>query len=553
MPRCWRSIVLVGMPMISALLVSSAPVQAQQSPAGKRYALLVGVQAYQHVKLREPNPLKYAVADVNELARVLKKSGYVVTLLTDETGRGDARLEPTRDNIERELQSLSQKVKEHDTLLVGLAGHGLQFTGKKDAYFCPIDARPFENQAFSLVSISKVYEQLDQSFAGVKVVLVDACRNDPDPTRGRGLDADAAPPPPKGVAVLFSCSAGEKALENDALQHGVFFHYVLEGLEGKAGDEAGEVTFEDLSKYVRKRVPAKVRELTEGRMRQSPNAKSDLAGEPPVLARISIPAAKPPRPAPDSPPSTGSTPSGSTAPGGKKITNRLGMELLLIPAGKFRMGSPASEKDLQENENPVEVTLTKAFYMGKTEVTQGEWRAVMGTEPWKGKTDVREGNNYAASYVSWEDAQEFCQKLSEKETGTTYRLPTEAEWEYACRAGTSTQFSFGDEKSRLGDYAWYGGIEQERYAHQVATRKPNPWGLHDMHGNMWEWCQDWFAEKLPGGTDPRVTAEGSLRVYRGGGWNGGAAYCRSADRGADSPSTRGDSLGFRVARMWPVG
>ncbi len=173
----------------------------------------------------------------------------------------------------------------------------------------------------------------------------------------------------------------------------------------------------------------------------------------------------------------------------KTITNTIGMKFNKIPAGTFLMGSPESEADRYEYETQHKVTITKAFYMQTTEVTQGQWKAVMGTEPWKGKPFVKEGPNNAASYVSWNDAVAYCEKLSEKES-VTYRLPTEAEWEYACRAGTETRWSFGDDEKALGDYAWYrenaGGIG-EQYAHQVGLKPPNAFGLYDMHGNVFEW------------------------------------------------------------------
>jgi formylglycine-generating enzyme required for sulfatase activity len=235
--------------------------------------------------------------------------------------------------------------------------------------------------------------------------------------------------------------------------------------------------------------------------------------------------------------------------------NSIGMELVLIPAGKFTMGAPDSEKDKGlRNEAQVDVTLTKPFYLGKTEVTQGQWRAVMGTTPWTGQPLVREGESYAATYVSWEDAQTFCRKLSELEKAA-YRLPTEAEWEYACRAGTTTRFSFGDDESQLSDYAWWGALydgntKGERYAHEVGLKRPNPFGLSDMHGNVWEWCEDVDVSKgkLPGGTDPLVSAGSATKVIRGGDWRHLAAGCRSGLRNGYRHDKGSYVLGFRAVR-----
>jgi len=237
----------------------------------------------------------------------------------------------------------------------------------------------------------------------------------------------------------------------------------------------------------------------------------------------------------------------------KRVTNSIGMELVEIPAGKFTMGSPEDEKDHHEDEAQVRVTLTQPFGLGKTEVTQGQWKEVRGTEPWDGQKYIKSDKDCPATFVTWDDATEFCKKLTaiEREAGTLkaneeYRLPTEAEWEYACRAGTTTAFSFGDDESKLGEYAWFKDSALN-YAPKVGLKKSNPWGLHDMHGNVWEWCSDWADSTLQGGTDPVGPEEGSLRVGRGG-WGRDPGRCRSADRGGIDPSLRNDSLGFRVAR-----
>jgi len=205
-----------------------------------------------------------------------------------------------------------------------------------------------------------------------------------------------------------------------------------------------------------------------------------------------------------------------------------------------------------EDEHPRHrVKLTKSFHLGRTEVTQVQWKAVMGTTPWKGKQSVKEGDDYPATFVNWDDAVEFCRKLSEKE-GVEYRLPTEAEWEYACRAGTTTVYSFGDDESQLAEYAWYENNARwagEEYAHIVGQKKPNPWGLYDMPGNVSEWCQDWYGEYPSGDvTDPVGPASGSLRVLRGGSWDDFARSCRSTHRNRYAPSGRISFLGFRVLR-----
>ncbi|MFL5327904.1 MAG: caspase domain-containing protein [Gemmataceae bacterium] len=271
-----------ALPFVLALCCGT--LHAADAPAGKKYAILVGVNAYDHARLPA---LKYAVNDAAELGALLGKQGYIVTLLTDATGEENKALLPTKINIEATLKTVFDTCKKDDTLLIGLAGHGLQFENIKDAFFCPSDARPFADRTDSLVSLDKLYRDLDQSFAGVKVLLVDACRDDPNATRGaRGLDADNAPRPPRGVAALFSCSAGERAFEHDSFKHGLFFHFVLEGLQGAARDADNEVSFDSLSLYVRKHVARQVGQIIGGGARQSPNLKADLSGESPVLLRV---------------------------------------------------------------------------------------------------------------------------------------------------------------------------------------------------------------------------------------------------------------------------
>jgi len=236
----------------------------------------------------------------------------------------------------------------------------------------------------------------------------------------------------------------------------------------------------------------------------------------------------------------------------KEVVNTIGMKLLLIPAGTFMMGSPASEKDRFKNETQHQVTLTKPFYMGRTEVTQGQWKKVMGTEPWKGKAYVQEGDDYPAVYVSWDDAVEFCKKLSAME-GKVYRLPTEAEWEYACRGGTKTAFYFGNDEAELSKYAWWGGTllngnaKDEKYAHRVAQKLPNPFGLYDMHGNVYEWCSDWMVD-YPSTplTDPRGPDAGAFRVLRGGSWVSAPDGFRCAGRFGSTPEDRVNYVGFRL-------
>jgi len=224
-----------------------------------------------------------------------------------------------------------------------------------------------------------------------------------------------------------------------------------------------------------------------------------------------------------------------------------------IPAGTFVMGSPPDEKKRRADEGPMhQVVISKPFQIGVFEVTQAQWEAVMGNNPSRFRGgSYREKSTNPVEQVSWEDCQKFIEKLNGMGIGT-FRLPTEAEWEYACRAGTRTAYSFGDEVGELREYAWcthYPAYTTRQVTHQVGTRKPNPWGLYDMHGNVWEWCSDWYADyNTNKQTDPKGAASGSSRVYRGGSWYRTAEYCRSAIRSRPWPSYRSYHLGFRLVR-----
>jgi formylglycine-generating enzyme required for sulfatase activity len=247
-------------------------------------------------------------------------------------------------------------------------------------------------------------------------------------------------------------------------------------------------------------------------------------------------------------------------PGKEYLVNSIGMRFVNIPAGKFIMGSPKDEKERQENETPHEVTISKPFDLGVFTVTQEEYEQVMKTNPSIHKeARGQKTRGLPVEMVSWDDAQEFCKKLSalpdEKNAGRVYRLPTEAEWEYACRAGTTTPFSFGKEcngkqANCRGDFP-YGTDEKGQNLHRtcpVGSYAPNAFGLYDMHGNVWQWCEDWYGNYPNGAvSDPKGPDKGAGRVLRGGSWIFDPGNCRAAHRGVYAPGRRGINFGFRVA------
>jgi formylglycine-generating enzyme required for sulfatase activity len=219
------------------------------------------------------------------------------------------------------------------------------------------------------------------------------------------------------------------------------------------------------------------------------------------------------------------------------------IEFVRVPPGQFEMGSPTGPTERDTDEGPVHrVKVARSFYMGKFEVTQQQYRAVTGRMP-----ALFKGAELPVENVSWQEAVEFCQTLSRRE-GRTYRLPTEAEWEYACRAGSSGRFAFGESYSELSKYAWHAG--NSGGTTQVAGSKtPNAFGLYDMHGNLWEWCSDWYAPDYYGNSpvvDPRGPERGKYRVLRGGAWSFAPAKCRSSIRGWGLPQSRASHVGFRI-------
>jgi formylglycine-generating enzyme required for sulfatase activity len=246
------------------------------------------------------------------------------------------------------------------------------------------------------------------------------------------------------------------------------------------------------------------------------------------------------------------------------FSNSIGMQFVRSPAGTFLMGSPPAEAGRDSDENRHPVTITKEFYLAVTETSQEQFQTIMGYNPSAYKNF---GADYPVEQVSWDECQVFIQKLNQKENTQTYRLPTEAEWEYACRTGTDTAFSSGEIKGigcklykALDSVAWYCG-NSDFLPHKTGQKKANPWGLFDMHGNVQEWCLDrcermsiWSRPKgvitdtyIENAIDP-LSQKGEMRIFRGGSWNQSSKYARSADRSCFKPVAKRNYLGFRILK-----
>lgn len=260
----------------------------------------------------------------------------------------------------------------------------------------------------------------------------------------------------------------------------------------------------------------------------------------------------------------------------KSFGNAVGMQMIGIKAGSFVMGSPDSEKFRGNDEQATDVTISESFWLSSTEITQKQWLDIMGVSLQQlidtkvgalgrganlKKTPSAIADDQPMCFVNYSDVLEFCQKLTDQERrnktlpeGFIYSLPTEAQWEFAARAGSKTVFSYGDSLTSK-EANFYGKIpynskEVGEYLEKttpVASYQPNNWGLYDMHGNLYEWCLDWYIEKLPGGIDPVSLKEGDSRCIRGGAWNRKGVSCRSAYRYSYDPTQRTNNIGFRVA------
>lgn len=544
------------------------PSGPSKSLPGRRWALLIGVDQYKRLV-----PLDYCGNDVRALGQRLTAAGFEPDRVVVLHNKADSLdFQPLKANIEEQIKLVLGSAKEGDLVLVAFSGHGIQLAGR--SYLCPYEAN-LEDPA-TLVPLEGVFRALEDCPAAVKLFVVDACQNE-EVQRGERTAAAARAasdfgkwlgevPPPKGTLLVTSCAPGEKSWEAKEFQHGVFMHYLLEGLEGRADSNGnGMLTLSELFAYASDRTQTYVRKKHEALQR--PRLRGDI---------VDFPLVENVRP--------------------KAFTNSIGMKLVLIPAGEFLMGSPESDRNADDDEKPQHrVRITRPFYLGAYEVTVGQFRKFVedtgyktdaekdgqggvgynaekneleGRKPqysWQ-NTGFAQGDEHPVVNVSWNDAVAFCEWLSRKE-GKKYRLPTEAEWEYACRAGTTTRYYCGDDPEGLAEVGnvadaaakakfpgWRFTIEARDgyvFTAPVGRFRPNGFGVYDMHGNVWEWCADWYDGEYYGRSpvdDPPGPSSGAFRVFRGGGWLSGAAGVRAADRDHGGPGIRYYDLGFRVCR-----
>jgi formylglycine-generating enzyme required for sulfatase activity len=592
----------------------------------KRFALIIGVDQYQDTQI---TTLGGASNDAKTLADALVQyAGFpadqVILLASDQP----VERQPNRGNILRRLSNLVGVMPEDGMLLVSFAGHGMERGGQ--AFLLPSDAQVSSDVRLleeTSLNVERVKRAIKDTGVKQVMLILDACRNDPagrastdnplTESYTRGFNFDVRNREVNAFVTLFATSPGQRAYEYKEKKQGYFTYELVEALKGAASDDRGEVTLNGLIRYLQREVPKRVQvdlgkeqkpyAITDGykadelvisiavrtgrnnvtvtanlelefwnSIKESNDAADYRAylekypnGEFVTLAKNRIKRLE--------------TPSSSNQPAGNQPTKSAGAETSLpvsptpsageppdhpasriefvrIPAGEFLMGSNNGEDD----EKPAHrVRISRDFEIGKYEVTQAQWEMVMGSNP-----SYFQSADRPVERVSWDDVQQFIQILNSRSRKYNYRLPTEAEWEYACRAGST-----GDYAGDLESMAWYGNnsggqyidaaeinrIDSANYfnrilnnggqTHPVGQKRSNAWGLYDMHGNVWEWCHDWYGPYSSNyQVDPQGPGSGSYRVYRGGSFFFTAATCRSAFRDNRSPGDRYIILGFRLVR-----
>ena len=500
------------------LLVGGVPLWAQDDRAiwrereemvsEQRVALVIGNAKYTN-EISLDNPIN----DANAMATELKKCGFRVLLHKNLK----------REAMDKAVREFGDEIKSGGVGLFYYSGHGIQVKDKN--YLVPVDEDiEAEDEVESkCLDMQLVLNKMHSAGNRVNILILDACRNN-NFIKYRSSDSGGLAGienAPKGTFIAYATSPNKVALDGSGSNSP--FTGALVDVMGKKGKK-----IEDVFKEVRTKV------LKDTKNRQTPWEATSLTGEFYFVL-----------------PSEDNSFSSSLSPP-PRLTDRLPggevMEFVWIPPGTFMMGSPSSES-VQKDEMPVqEVRISEEFWLSKYEVTRGQWESVMGRdEPWRRKDNVRFGPDYPAVSISWNDVQRFINNLNKSIKSNIYDLPSEAEWEYACRAGTTTHWSFGNEESQLRDYAWYSANAE--YAHKVGIKDKNPWGLHDMHGNVWEWVRDWYGSyRRLLLVDPTGPATGSERVIRGDAFDTPGQQVRSAIRHKFSPGSRSGSVGFRLLR-----
>lgn len=553
----------------------SPPPVATPTPNAKRFALVIGNSAY------ESGPLQNPVNDARAMAQALRECSFDVL----------ERENVTQTEMKQTMRAFGARLRDGGREAVGLfyyAGHGVQVRDRN--YLIPVHAtvNNEEEVEYEAVDVGFVIAEMEAAENNLNIIILDACRDNPfahafrSATRGLAqLNA------PTSTLIAYATAPGRTAGDGTGA-NGLYTAELLAAMRTPG------LPIEDVFKQVRIRVlersggqqvPWESSSLTSDFYFTPPkNSVANASPTPTPLPRstadeaalelsfwetiknstdaedfkaylerypngtfaalakrrvavLSAAAAHTPTTSGSETERSESRPTVKNGHLPASVTNRIGLTLVLIPPGSFMMGSTSAD-----DEQPVhQVSIGAPFYLGKYEVTQAQWVAVMGSNPSEFK-----GADQPVEHVTWEDAQAFIRKLNALDDGFEYRLPTEAEWEYACRAGTTGDFA-GD----LDALGWYEANSQGR-THPVGQKQPNKFGLYDMHGNVWEWCADMAPETYQGA--PRdgsawLSAGSGKRILRGGSWDHDSNHARSAYRHWFSPNHHTHGIGFRVAAV----
>lgn len=484
---------------------------------GKKLGIVIGTNEYSDSKISN---LRYAEKDAKEIKEILLDSNICGFDGVIES------INKTRTQTFCNIDQLLKKAENDDLILIYFSGHG-EPDPQHDLCLLFNNTR-LDSLLPTSLNYSMVKKSIDTSLCKTVIVILDCCYSGAAGIKGNNLTEildktvnkvtdDDKNISGSGKVILSACSEFDIAKEDEKLENSVFTYYLIDGLKnGKvACDIDGSINLDDLYYYASNN--------TKKNHYQTPYRKVEcegkiIIGKNPLFRNTEFP---------------------------KTFTSSsMGIEFVLVPVGKFMMGSPSDEKGRYIYEGPVhEVTFKNYFYMGKYPVTQKQWKQLMGNTP-----SGFNGENLPVENVSWNDVQEFIKRINEKEGTDKYRLPSEAEWEYACRADTTTRYSF--DESKLDDYVWYYNNSSGK-TNPVGQKKPNIWGFYDMHGNVMEWVQDsWHSSyhNAPSDGSAWEDERGSERIFRGGCWSQKAGYCRSAVRLRRSPRHRSSNLGFRLLR-----
>ena len=558
----------------------------------RRKAVVVGMSDY-----GANRSLDNTLNDANDMVAALTQLGFEVTLLTNNDLR----------NLKTNLSDWYTTIERNDMAIFYFAGHGFEVNGEN--FLIPIDAeiKSQSDVAYNALNVQWVLDNMEERRVEMKLLILDACRDNPFRSWTRGsVSKGLAQMSASGTLIAFAAKPGSTAQDggNYNLRNGVFTHYlkqeiVKEGVsiqeiftnvtnkvynltqeqqepftnsslrqmfyfKPKTNDRPGEVVVNPPIEPSKPATPQTYYYYIDQNGNRSTNrfadwetAESEMrskklygriysnAGEVFVVEKPAepvVPAVQPTEPVKPAVQPTEPVKTVTAAKRNGEVWNPDGIEMVFVEGGTFTMGCTSEQgDDCFGSEKPSHRVTISDFYIGKYEVTQAQWQAVMGSN-----TSHFKGDNLPVERVSWDDVQEFIRKLNMK-TGKQYRLPTEAEWEYAARGGTSSKGYKYSGGNTAGNVAWYDENAGGK-THPVGTKSSNELGIYDMSGNVWEWCSDWFGNYSSSAqTNPQGPSNGSYHVFRGGSWDYYARRARVAGRYYDTPAYRSNYLGFRLA------